>query len=539
MRGVVLAVAAACSACLISPVIPLGSGRAPPSTPAQAQARAARDLLPVDLVVPDGKPPPTHTFHARVWADAGFRQRPHWRSYLEDIVRRVNLYLVPAFGAELEVTVQPWERGGASSLDAMLNQLENDDAGDGADWVIGFVGADQAVSADYHRLGVAELMGKHFLLRDMNDADEARALEQVFTRLGDKDKAEIYAARKRHKETLCFLHEWAHTLGHPHEPDQGRVMAPAYSHRAAMFSPDGAALIRLGVVMRQNGPGADRAAKEMRRILENAGDEWVASERDDVLAALGGAPPAARATQGAPPHASAAAADLLQHAYDLAQAGDRRGALAALDAVRASLGRGSDEWKLALGLYLPLGAPSRFDELVGPAPDAGVADLRAEALRIRRETGLAPDAARAGIPPADEPEARAAFLAAMARLQDGDTAGARKLHAAAAKRFPRALPVALLACHIAGYANDAAGARKLCAAAVARWDELPAAHFWLGQTLARANRKIAHHRRAIELDPAAEGSWAALSLLYQAGHDAAALEALRRDFQARFHRKLR
>lgn len=532
-----LVVALACAGCFVSPVIPLGSGPAPARTPAEAQARAARNLLPVDLIVPDGRVPPAHTFHARVWVDAGFRQRPHWRSYVEEIVRRTNLYLGAAFGADIEIAVQPWERAGASSLEGMLHELESDDPGDGVDWVIGFVGADRAMSTDYHRLGMAEILGKHFVVRDMNDADEARALDQAFGRLGDREKAELYAARKRHKETLCFLHEWAHTLGHPHEPDREKVMAPGYSHRAAAFSPDGAKLIRLSLVVRQRGAGAARAAAEMRQILENAGEEWAAADRDDVLAALTGAPPPGRAAQPAPARASEAAREMLQHAYDRDQAGDRAGALAALDAVRASLAAGSEEWKVALQIYLHLGALARFDEVAGSA--SGVDDLRADALRVRRETGLAPHAAASGLAPADEPEARAAFVDAMGKLQDGDIAGGRRLHAAAAKRFPRALPTALLACHVAGYANDAAGARKACAAAVARWDELPGAHFWLGQTLARPDLRIAHHRRVLELDPSTEGSWTALSQLYERMHDAGALEALRRDYRQRFHRTLR
>jgi hypothetical protein len=230
---------------------------------------------------------------------------------------------------------------------------------------------------------------------------------------------------------------------------------------------------------------------------------------------------------------------LLQRAYDRTDAGDRGGAMESLDAVRASLAPGSDEWKLALGLYLHLGALARFDELAARAPDAfGVADLRVEALRVRRETGLAPDPAVAGVKPEDEPEIRSTFVATMRRVQEGDAAAGRKLQAAAAKRFPRALPVALLSCQLAGWSHDWAGVRKLCAAALARWDDLPAAHFWLGQAVARTDQQIAHHRRAIELDPASEGSWIGLSRLYEAAHDRNALEALQRDFKARFHRNL-
>ena len=44
------------------------------------------------------------------------------------------------------------------------------------------------------------------------ELDRAKELSSI----GEKEKAELYVARKHHKETLCFLHEWAHTLGHPH-----------------------------------------------------------------------------------------------------------------------------------------------------------------------------------------------------------------------------------------------------------------------------------------------------------------------------------
>src|SRR5262249_59968035 len=90
-------------------------GRAPAGPPAEARARAARNLLPVALIVPDGRVPPAHTFHARVWVDAGFRQRPHWRSYVEEIVRRTNLYLGAAVGGGIEIAGQPWGRAGRGS----------------------------------------------------------------------------------------------------------------------------------------------------------------------------------------------------------------------------------------------------------------------------------------------------------------------------------------------------------------------------------------------------------------------------------------
>jgi hypothetical protein len=469
-----------------------GSGpiRGPFTAHAAREREVARAISPGELVLPDAPPPrSTGTFKVRAWVDEDYRRRPRWRSTVEELVARVSRYTAAAFGAALEVEVRPWERSGDVPLGAIHDELIALDPGADVDWVVGFVTAPQALTTDLDHLGVATPLGKHILIRDMNDADEARAIDQAFPDLGADERVAFYAERKRHKELVVFLHEWAHTLGHPHDADLRHVMGPSYTPHAAVFSPEGTRLVRAALVARRGGPGADAAVGEMRRLLEtNAGGWPSARERADVLLAL-----------GAP----------------------------------------DERWSDQVLEALADGAVTRAEALLGQRPnDARQAELGAQLLRIRRQTGLAPDVRTSGVDPRDEPAVRAAFVAIFHEL-GRDLPEARRQLAAATRRFPRALPFEVARCLIEGTAGNRPEARKACRAALARWDDLPFAHFWAGQVADKEADAIAHQRRAIELDAAQEGPWTVLATLYAKRHDARALDELRQRYRAQFGKELR
>jgi len=487
--------------------VPIPGFSQPYRTQAQAERVAASSIEPRTLIVPEGNPPPVATMRVRAWVDTDFRGSPRWRAHVEEWVARASAYTEPAFGVHLELDIRTWNRSGDESLGAVLERLEREDPGDGVDLVVGFVRATSGATNDYHRLGMARPLGKHFVLRDMNDADEARALESVFSRLDESERAALYSARKKHKELLGFLHEWAHVMGLPHEPEEGRVMATGYSHHASTFSADGARLIRLSVRSRRG----EAVAAEMRQLVAGNGD-WPANERNDVLLGLGG---------GAVVATAAAAATSAAAAPSPPSAGSP----------------GSEEDELRNDLYA--GALTRADERLGKISDpVVVAHARAEILRQRRETGLPLDRAKSGVVTEDEPAVRAAYVSAMKELGEGNVPAARRILATATKKYPRALPVLVLTCCVEGWASNVLKARKACAAALARWDEIPFAHFWMGQVAADAKERIAHHRRVLELDPMVEGSWQALAHLYEKQGDKAAANELRSAYQARFHHSM-
>ena len=84
--------------------------------------------------------------------------------------------------------------------------------------------------------GEVSELGKHFVVRDMNDVMEVRKIAEVYDQMGEQDRLTLYAARKAHKELVVFLHEWAHTLGALHERGDGRIMGPNYDRQASTFS---------------------------------------------------------------------------------------------------------------------------------------------------------------------------------------------------------------------------------------------------------------------------------------------------------------
>jgi hypothetical protein len=490
---VLMAISFLLGGCMVPVPIP---GFSKPYSQTQAERVAANSIEPRTLILPEGNPPPVAAMRVRAWVDTDFRAGPRWRAHVEDWVARASAYAEAAFGVRFELDIRSWNHGGDDTLATTLELLEREDPGDEVDLVVAFVRASSGATNDYHRLGMARPLGKHFVLRDMNDADEARALESGFSRLRESERAALYTARKKHKELLGFLHEWAHVMGLPHEPENGRVMSTGYSHLASTFSAAGAKLIRLSVRSRRGEP----VTAEMRQLLASNGD-WPASERNDVLQGLGGGP------------------------------------LVASAPAAAMVSTPSIEDELRDDLHA--GALTRAEELLPKVSDPTLgAHVKDEILRQRRETGLPRDRAASGVAAEDETTVREAFVSAMKELGAGNVPAARKMIAATAKQFPRALPVLVLTCCLWGFADNAPKARKACAAALGRWDEIPFAHFWMGQVAADAKERIAHHRRVLELDPTVEGSWQALAQLYEKQGNLAAVNELRSAYLVQFHQSM-
>jgi hypothetical protein len=66
--------------------------------------------------------------------------------------------------------------------------------------------------------------------------------------------------RRLHRETVAFLHEWAHTAGAVHECDNKWIMSETYRVTASGFSPESERLVRLTLASRGKTGAAARTA---------------------------------------------------------------------------------------------------------------------------------------------------------------------------------------------------------------------------------------------------------------------------------------
>lgn len=273
-----------------------GSGKRPAYNRYTAQKRASKSYRPAELEPPEraARADRVVEMKVRAWADRDYRSKPHWQVHLRGKIAEVNRFLRVGFGVVLAVELETWDREGpAEDLSALVADLARHDPGTDVDFVLGLVGAPPKFTVSHDELGRASVLGKHMVVRDMNDAEESRNIEQVFSYLSRSDRHQLYLARKHHKETVVLLHEWAHTLGAIHEYQQGGIMRPTYDHTSAAFSEANAQLIELSLELRRLEAAKDTEATEEARAalvrhVERA--DWPdcePEERAKLLALLG------------------------------------------------------------------------------------------------------------------------------------------------------------------------------------------------------------------------------------------------------------
>jgi Putative peptidase family len=269
----------------------------------QSQASVAQHAAPAELrATPPsppgetsiGEPPPRKAARVlKVRARATTRYAAEvidWPRQLAELLDDAAEILTPTLSIRLEIAeATPWSpRAGDDDLASLVDELAATDPGADVDWVIGLVGALPRVEVSLHQLGMGRVMGKHFVMRAMNDAREYEAIERSFTQLGEVERRKLYRARKRHKTTTVFLHELGHTLGAPHELDVATIMHADYDPRAQGFSDAAAGLMRLTLEHRL-APSAqtDRAFEEaLLAHVKASAAVWVPSERDEMVARL-------------------------------------------------------------------------------------------------------------------------------------------------------------------------------------------------------------------------------------------------------------
>lgn len=259
-----------------------GSGRG------GAQPAAIEPARLVATAVPGVRP---FKARVRVYTDAGYRgQNPAHEQQLRRMLAAAFRLLEPTTGVGLgEVEFRTWERQAGSDLPAMLAELEALDPADDVDWVLGFVDAQGHVAADVHQLGEARALGRHAILRGLNDAAEVTLLEAALRGMSSRERQALYARRKRHKELVLLLHELGHTLGAMHVTGTDRIMAPSYEASQASFEGPNARLMAAAAQARFGGNKAE-PDREWRAVLEHIRKHpwsgWNEDERDRLVTEL-------------------------------------------------------------------------------------------------------------------------------------------------------------------------------------------------------------------------------------------------------------
>ncbi|CAM4512583.1 tetratricopeptide repeat protein [Corallococcus exiguus] len=207
----------------------------------------------------------------RVYADVDHRARGlHWERGVAGWLQRASESVRGPLGITFELeSARAWDRRGSDGpLEPVLDALEEVDAGEDVDLVVGLVAAPVSFSGAQHELGFARVLGRHCVLRGLS--------------------GELPVEARQRLEVAVLLHEWAHTLGAPHVRDGRGWMSPKYDAGQTAF--DARTLALLGAGLRHL-PGArveleaQKAwARELRVTVEAmTGPAWEGPERDFLL----------------------------------------------------------------------------------------------------------------------------------------------------------------------------------------------------------------------------------------------------------------
>jgi len=240
------------------------------SQQARSDRRWAADLTPAAL-----EPTPTAggamgRLRVRVYADDAYRaQNPDHQAKIRLLVGRAAQLLEPTIGVSLEVAdIRPWNRrsGDSEDLESVTDKLEVLDSGRDVDLVIGMVNALSRVSTDIHKLGMARLLGRHLVVRGLDDAAEVAAMESGLRTLRRDERQDLYSRRKRHKELVILLHEIGHVLGGMHVTGERDVLNPRYHWKVSALGQANAQVMRRAARARL-AQGTAAAQREWKNTL--------------------------------------------------------------------------------------------------------------------------------------------------------------------------------------------------------------------------------------------------------------------------------
>ncbi len=503
--------------------------------PVTRQREAAGDLAPhhLDLTLAVERSGPPRPIRLRVYADRDYRELVmRWQSRARAQIERINAIAEPVFNVHFEIeSLRPWDKSHFGvDLGKVSDELVALDPAREVDWVMALVTPLKGVATDLHAIGTAQLLGRHLVLRGMDDEQEMLAIDREFQLLPVEERRRLYGDRKGHKEIVVFLHEWGHTMGLLHHEDRTVVMNPAYDPHQRGLTDFEKQVVTLVLDRRLSHPSEPYPESEdLVALLGKAPrDEGSDEDRARLLAfvrARGrGAPPASAGAKpdSNPPELPAPDVDAFNRAVNALNAGKREQAWGDLSPVleRAGARKPSPAtWARIAQLAAAIGALSAAEDAASRAGADPAARAVVESIESdRHRLALPLDAAKLGVPPDKEPAYVAAYWKATDALWKPDARIARAGVDEIAASFPGAPGVHVLRCELEARLRHVAQATKQCEAALEKFKGATRAHFLLGQ-LAGVTGKDAvaeqHFRRAILLDPRDPSSWRALASLYR------------------------
>jgi tetratricopeptide (TPR) repeat protein len=541
----------------------------------------------------------------RVYADGDYRrQTPRWEQRIEAQFERASEVTEKQFGVRLQVeSIRPWERASSAvQLDPVFGELAMKDAGAGVDWVVGFVSSLDVVTSAQEQLGMAQLFGRHLVLRGMFSAAETDELSRALNLLPTTDRETLARERRVHKETAVLLHEWGHTLGALHELDRHSLMAPVYDPSETGFSDASAGIVRLGLQHRGEpeawerawgraiddsaaawDPDSVRLAKAtagdflhgrsargpalpeddarkyneaiQRRSTGDAAGAWAAlsplvsrypkmeavQEFACSLAPLRKSPPAETLAtcRAAAALPGAHAETLLYTASLLVDTRDRGAALAMLWRVETKLPGDAENLATLAELYLRESACFAATRVALRAA-APAQHVVAACSHLRHFVGFPLDPS--GLPPEREADYVAAVQAAHADIDAQHNASALARARDLARDFPGTPGSALIECRVQGRGRALAPIKSACATAARAAPEAFLPQYILGLVAgAEGHWRDAGDamRRALALDDSTPQVWASLAAVALKLGDTAAGRDLSSRFQKQFRQRLR
>lgn len=253
-----------------------------------AQRKGVEELSPSELRAGSASNRPVRTLKVRLWASDKYRSEVlQWKGHARDVVDRANAVLAPALGVELEVVgAERWEpEAGDDDLKALVDELEEHDAGDGVEWVIGLAGSLPTLARSMERLGQARMFGKHLVVRAPNDAEAYAQLEEAFPNIDDDELRELAHDRKAHKEQVVALHEIGHTLGALHVREAWAVLHPQYDADVSGYAPANVELMRIVLDHREDEAQRPMVEALLAHLTETDA-AWIESERQQLVGQL-------------------------------------------------------------------------------------------------------------------------------------------------------------------------------------------------------------------------------------------------------------
>lgn len=207
-------------------------------TPKQAQQQTMSDFTPGRLVVEAKWDGEVTTKKIRVWADSQFRtQNIKWQQTFESTIELANVVLEPLFGLRLVAEYRAWQRHvPATTLADDLEALAAHDPGTDVFAVVGLTSSLPLVSSTFDELGLANIGGRHMMVRGYADLEERKLYADAFRDLLPEERELALEQRRQHKTAVVLIHELGHTMGLDHDEAEDFIMSASYSIRASKLS---------------------------------------------------------------------------------------------------------------------------------------------------------------------------------------------------------------------------------------------------------------------------------------------------------------